>query len=138
MNNNNKLPRLIGICGKKRSGKDVIANYLCNIHQYTNKKISTDLKIIVKLIFGFSDSQIESNDKDIIDKYWEVTPRHIMQFIGTEVMQYQIQSILPNIGRNFWIQSFIKKNLLYDNQFVVISDLRFIHEYEELKKKKFL
>lgn len=128
-------PRLIGLCGKKRSGKDTITNYLCDNYQYNNKKIATDLKILIKLLFGLSDSQLETDEKDIIDKNWNITPRKIMQFFGTEIMQIEIQRLLPNINKNFWIKSFIKKNLKDKENYIVISDLRFIHEYKELEKE---
>jgi len=129
-----KLPKLIGICGKKRSGKDILANYLCNNYSFTNEKISEDLKNIIKILFGFTDNQLESNEKEDIDKSWGVSPRQTMKFIGTEIMQYKIQELLPNIKRNFWINSFIKKHIENQTNNIVISDLRFLHEYEALKK----
>lgn len=128
------MNNIIGICGKRRSGKDLIANFICSQYNYTNKKISNDLKSIVKILFGFSDSQLESNEKDIIDPVWNITPRQSMQFFGTEIIQYKIQELIPDIQRNFWIKSFINKNIINNTQKIIISDLRFLHEYEELKK----
>ena len=131
---NNILPQIIGICGKRRSGKDLTANFICSQYNYANKKIASDLKSIIKILFGFSDSQLESDEKDIIDPVWNITPRQPMQFFGTEIMQYKIQELIPDIDRKFWIKSFINKNIHKDSQKIVISDLRFLHEYEELKK----
>jgi hypothetical protein len=128
-----ELPRIIGICGRRRCGKDTLANYLMSEHGYTNRKIADDLKKIVKILFGFTDSQLETDEKDMVDASWGITPRKSMQFIGTEVMQFKIQDILPTIGRKFWIDAFIKKYVNLEDR-IVISDLRFLHEYEELKK----
>lgn len=129
------LPKVIALCGKKRSGKDTIANFLSAEYNYVNKKISQDLKQVIQILFGFTDDQIESDAKDILDEKWGITPRKTMQFFGTEIMQEKIQELLPEIGKRFWIESFIKKNISHNNnKLIVISDLRFLHEYEELKK----
>jgi hypothetical protein len=126
---------IIALCGKKRCGKDTVANYIRDKYpEYNNLKISQQLKDIIKIIFDFNDDQIESDLKDAIDPIWNVTPRKTMQFVGTELMQYEIQKILPDIGRLFWIKSFINKNILNNNNKIIITDLRFLHEYEELKK----
>jgi len=62
-----------------------------------------------------------------------------MQFIGTEVMQYKIQEILPSYNRTFWISSLVRsiENKIDQDseQRFVISDLRFVHEYNYLKNK---
>lgn len=126
---------IIALCGKKRCGKDTVANYICDKYpEYKNLKISQQLKDIIKIMFDFNDDQIESDLKDVIDPIWNITPRKTMQFVGTELMQYEIQKILPDIGRLFWIKSFINKNILNNTNKIIITDLRFLHEYEELKK----
>jgi len=132
---NNILPQVIGVCGKRRSGKDIISNYICSHYNYDNKKISDDLKNVIKILFGFTDSQLETDEKDIIDPLWGIAPRQTMQFFGTEIMQFKIQELFPEIERKFWIKSFINKNIINNPQKrIIISDLRFLHEYEELKK----
>jgi hypothetical protein len=121
----------IGICGKKRSGKDVIADYLVSNHSFQKKKIAENLKSVVKLLFSFTDQQLEDDSKDDIDIRWGISPRKAMQFIGTDIMQFEIQKIMPNIGRNFWMNSFLQT--LNPNNKIVISDIRFKHEYEAIK-----
>lgn len=131
------FPKIIAICGLKRSGKDTIADYLCSNYGYTKIKIANPLKQGLKVMFGFTDEQLESDKKDEIDPRWEIQPRKIMQFIGTEVMQYQLQQIIPGIGRKVWIRSLIEEyitNSQNPNELFVIPDLRFLHEYEELSK----
>jgi len=107
---------------------------LCNEFGYVNRKVADDLKSLVKLLFGFSEGQVESDEKDMIDERWGLTPRRTLQFFGTEVMQYKIQELLPDVGRKFWIQSFINKYIMQQNDMVVVSDLRLLHEFEELSK----
>jgi dephospho-CoA kinase len=132
-----QFPKIIAICGLKRSGKDTIADYLCSNYGYTKIKIANPLKQGLKVMFGFTDEQLESDKKDEIDPRWEVQPRKIMQFIGTEVMQYQLQQIIPGIGRKVWIRSLVEEyinNSKHNDKLFVIPDLRFLHEYEELSK----
>lgn len=127
------MSKIILICGKKRSGKDTIANYLHQQFGYKNMKISASIKSICKILFDFSDDQMENDDKEKIDPKWNISPRQAFQFIGTDMMQYKIQELLPNIGKLFWIKSFIEK-IKNTSIPIVVSDVRFIHEYEELKK----
>ncbi len=129
-----KLPRVIGLCGRRRAGKDTVAKVLEDLHGYENVKISQDLKDALKILFGFSAEQIESCSKDQLDDRWGISPRQAMQFVGTEVMQYNINALLPDIGRKFWIKGCINKHIIpHENKLIVLSDLRFIHEFEELR-----
>ena len=133
----NNKPSIIAICGYKRSGKDTIAEYLTKNYNYNHYKITDKLRKVVQLLFNLNDNDYEKN-KEINDDRWDTTPRKIMQFIGTEVFQYKIQELLPNISRNFWIKSLLSDELLdnikNNNHKIVISDLRFLHEYENLKQ----
>ena len=126
------LPKVIAICGAKRAGKDTIAAFISNNYGYKHVKISQTLKEVCKTLFGFTNEEIENDEKDIVNKKWGVSPRTVMQFIGTELFQYKIQEILPDVGKKFWINSLIES--LKQSENYVISDLRFLHEYEELKK----
>ena len=125
------MTRIIAICGAKRSGKDTIAKYIVQKYGYKHYKIAAKLKDVCGMLFGFSEEQMEDNSKDIIDKKFNITPRHAMQFVGTEMMQYKIQELLPSIGRNFWINILLREIQKEDN--VVISDMRFVHEFDAIK-----
>jgi len=133
------LPKIIAVCGYKRSGKDTIAKYLNKKYNYKHLKITYKLKECLKLLFDLRDHELETDKKEKINKKWNVTPRKLMQFIGTEIFQYKIQEILPGIDKKFWIKTFLTDSLVNNLRnkkdfHIVISDIRFIHEYEELKK----
>jgi hypothetical protein len=132
-----KLPKIIAIIGAKRSGKDVIANYICKKLLYKKIAFADPLKDAVASLFDFSYDQIGyggiGDEKDIVDDRWGITPRKALQFFGTEVMQYKIQELLPGIDRKFFAYTLISK-IKSKNDKYVISDMRFLHEYEELKK----
>lgn len=122
---------IIGVCGPRRAGKDVVANYLATNYGFVNCKFADRLKEACKAMFAWSDDQLETSKDDICPS-WGVTPRSIMQFIGTEVMQFKIQEVMPEVGRGFWVRSLMQTIRMHEK--VAISDLRFLHEYDELKK----
>jgi dephospho-CoA kinase len=123
---------IIGICGKKRSGKDTIAEHLVSNYDFVNCKIAEKLKSVCQLLFNFTEEEIELS-KDEMHSKWQMSPRQAMQFIGTEVMQYEIQKLLPEIQRNFWIRSMLESKY-GQHERIVISDLRFLHEVEAIKQ----
>ena len=126
------ISRIIAICGHKRCGKDTLANYISHKYGYEHIKIASKLKDTMKLLFGFTDEQLEI-EKETIDPTWGITPRKAMQFFGTEIMQFQLQKIMPEIDRCFWIRSTIAA--MNPEKTYVISDMRFLHEHQELIKK---
>lgn len=119
---------IIAICGLKRSGKDTVANrILQKSPDFVHTKISDPLKKVCQILFDFPD--VEGPLKDHIDQKWEITPRQALQFIGTEMMQYKLQELLPNLGRCFWVKKLLMDlSSLPKTKGIVISDLRFKHE----------
>lgn len=129
----NMLPRIVAVCGLKRSGKDCFADAICATYGYEKIKIAEGLKDMLKVLFDFTDEQLETDAKDIVDPTLGVSPRKVMQFMGTEIMQHEIQKLLPTVGRNFWVNKLINKHIeKHPHKKFVISDLRFYHEYERL------
>jgi len=124
---------IIAFTGYKRSGKDTCSNYISQYYNFKHYKISSKLKAVIKLLFNVSDQDLEFN-KETENSHWKITPRKMMQFVGTEMFQKQIQELIPDIQKNFWINSFESSYLINNNENIVISDLRFIHEYEVLRK----
>lgn len=128
---------IIALCGLKRSGKDTVAQYIQEHYGYEHMSLSLKLKQALKLLFDFTDEQLESDNKDVIDPRWNTSPRKLMQFFGTDVMQFQLPSIIPGLGRHFFVNSLLStlNTLPYSPQrSIVISDMRFLHEYEVLHK----
>ena len=137
-----RMPRIIAICGAKRSGKDVLAEHLVRKYNYERIAFAEPLKHAIKTLFNFDDEQVGigkdtgTGKKDALDERWGITPRAALQFFGTEVMQEKIQELLPDIKRNFFantLKNYIKTRMgANEGQRFVISDLRFLHEYEVL------
>jgi len=130
------MKRIIAICGAKRSGKDVLASHIVNKYGYTRLSFAEPLKHIVKLLFDFNDQQVgliegSNDEKDTLDERWGISPRKALQFVGTEILQNKIQELLPNVKRDYFANILLSK--IEYNKTYVISDLRFIHEYEKIK-----
>lgn len=130
------MKRIIAICGAKRSGKDVLASHIVNKYGYTRLSFAEPLKHIVKLLFDFNDQQVgliegSNDEKDTLDERWGISPRKALQFVGTEILQNKIQELLPNVKRDYFANILLSK--IEYNKTYVISDLRFIHEYDKIK-----
>lgn len=128
--------KLIGLCGKKRSGKDTIADYLTDNYDFVRYSFAGPLKEACKEMFLFDDEQVDGSKKNETDERWNITPRKMMQLIGTELFQYDIHEHLEggefDVGRQVWVKRFefwFKENPNID---VVISDVRFPHEAEKI------
>ena len=131
----------IGLLGNAGSGKDTLADYLVNDKEYIKYNFADPIKEISKIIFNLSDEQLYCS-KDIIDERWGLSPRIIFQRIGTEFGQYKIYDLFPELkdiipSRKLWLVLFDR--FLEDNKDknIVISDVRFNHEVEYLKKLNF-
>lgn len=123
---------IIALCGLRRCGKDTAANFLVSQHGYVHLKVAEKLKHMVRDLFDFTEEQVETNMKEVVDPRWGVSPRKVMQFFGTEIMQHKIQEVIPGIGRTFFVRSLLHE-MSKTSKPIVISDMRFIHEYEMIK-----
>lgn len=133
---------IIGIAGKKRSGKDTISDYLIQEYDFIKYGFADPIKDIGKIIFGFTEEQLYGNKKDIIDLQWGIKPRDFFQKFGTDYGQFIFPEHFPEIfkgenKRGLWVQVF--KNW-YLNKLeidpcikVIINDVRFQHEFDLIK-----
>jgi hypothetical protein len=125
---------LIGLLGQKRVGKDTVADYLVEKYNFKKESMATPLKDICKLLFGFNDNQLYGDKKEVTDLEWGVTPRIVLQYLGTDVFRQDINKIMPDINDNFWVKCM--KNRLDNNHKlnpadkIVIADIRFQNEVD--------
>jgi len=137
------MSNIIAICGAKRSGKDVLAKYIVATRGFKKLSFAEPLKKAVRELFNFNDIQVGideenavGNEKEIIDERWGISPRKALQFFGTEIMQHTIDELIPNTNRGFLADILLSRisDAASDtcNNYV-ISDLRFLHEYNKLK-----
>ena len=95
------------------------------------------LKKAIQSIFSFEDEQLWGNRKEIIDEFWNVSPRDVMQFVGTECFRKTFGEKYNHIGNKIWIMV-MKKNidklLASGVRKIIISDLRFQNEEQFIRK----
>jgi hypothetical protein len=123
---------LIGISGKKFSGKDEAAKMICLMtdHNWKIRKFSDSLKVMVSHLLKDYDFLIRwEQDRDYRDEFlpaWGMTRREILQKVGTDAMR-------NNFHQNVWVISALadyKPEL--DN--ILITDVRFPNEADHIKK----
>jgi|WetSurMetagenome_2_1015567.scaffolds.fasta_scaffold308412_2 hypothetical protein len=129
---------IIGITGLARSGKDTCADILCeelNKRGYNVKKVALaePMKEACRIIFGWNNDYLYGDKKDLIDDNYGISPRHVLQTMGTEWGQFMLSkfdNFRKVTGRKLWIKSLLNK---YVGQNIIISDVRFVHEAEEIR-----
>lgn len=129
--------KLIGIVGRKRNGKDTIADHLISNYNFEKYSFADPLKRGCMAMFGFTEEQVFGSLKDEIDPVWGCKPRDVLQVMGTELCQYHIQDYIPSfkeIGRGIWLKRFEQFYKANDSKNIVLSDVRFIHEADLIMK----
>lgn len=107
--------RLIGIAGQARSGKDTLAGYLLfNLIGWTHSSFADPLKAMLTVI------GVDCSDdaKAVVDDVFGVTPRHMMQTLGTEWGRHMING-------DIWVKVFARLNA---GKCVIVPDVRFENE----------
>lgn len=125
---------IIGFLAKKRCGKDTACDYIVKKYNYTKLSFAHPLKKCVKELFGFTNSQLNSQQKEIEDLYWGIKPRKVLQFLGTDVVRDLFpKKLLKDIGNDFWIKRtdlWYKQNYEKHKDKIVFSDVRFQNEVD--------
>ncbi len=130
---------IIGICGFIGSGKDTVADYLVNFHEFRRESFASTLKDAVSSVFGWDRTMLEGRTKEArewreqVDPWWAarldmptLTPRWVLQYWGTEVCRKAFHD-------DIWIAS-LENKLRNSKDNIVISDCRFPNEIESLKR----
>ena len=114
---------LIGIAGKKGSGKDSVADYLCAQYRFQKRAFADPLKQICQILFQLEDQQLSDPIlKETIDDRWQLSPRQMFQKIGTDLFRNHYD---PHI----WLDHF--KSWYFQHALethIVCNDVRFQNE----------
>ena len=129
---------IIGICGFIGSGKDTVADYLVNFHEFRRESFANTLKDAVAAVFGWDRTMLEGRTKEArewreqVDPWWAerlamptLTPRWVLQYWGTEVCRRSFHD-------DIWIAS-LENKLRMSKDNVVISDCRFPNEIQSIR-----
>jgi len=129
---------IIAISGLIGSGKDTVADYLVNNHEFRRESFAGNLKDSMCAIFGWDRDMLEGRSKssrewrEQVDPWWaerlgipHLTPRWILQHVGTDVIRGHFHD-------DMWLASLENKLRKTDDN-IVISDVRFRNEVKMLK-----
>jgi hypothetical protein len=133
------MRKIIGICGFMGSGKDTIADYLVNIHQYRRESFANSLKDAVAAAFNWDREALEGRSKqsrewrEQVDQWWakrldmpNLTPRWVLQYWGTDVVRKKFHN-------DMWIAG-LENRLENATDDIVITDCRFPNELKAIRK----
>jgi len=129
---------IIGICGFIGSGKDTVADYLVNFHEFRRESFANTLKDACAAVFGWDRTLLEGRTKEArewreqVDPWWAerldmptLTPRWVLQYWGTEVCR-------KGFHDDIWIAS-LENKIRNSKDHVVISDCRFPNEIQSIR-----
>ncbi len=127
-----ELPRIVGLCGRKGSGKDTAAAVL-TARGYENVKFAGGLKTMLRALLSYQgygvweiDEMIEGSLKETtMDTLAGKDPRYAMQTLGSEWGR-------KLMGEDFWVETAISRMKKFDR--VVVTDVRFPNEAEAIEK----
>ncbi len=135
---------LLGMSGKKQSGKDTCAEMIRDHLHDSPKHLYVRLAFADALYEEVAEFLIMQDRQDGINKFCALTPnaiaskvcdikankpdyRLLLQWWGTDYRRKQ--------DADYWIKRWLDKfRALPDNSFVVVPDVRFTNEFETIKK----
>ena len=127
---------LIGITGKKRSGKDTAGFYLRDTYGFRKARPLAIFKNSFKEWFGWDERHMEGDLKEVVDPLFGFSPRQLMQVFGTELMKYDLGNHIPSFarvcGEDIWIRSFVRWYDQLPMGNYVLTDLRFVNESQRI------
>lgn len=129
---------IIGLVGFIGSGKNTVANYLVNAHNYKQDSFAHSLKDACSSIFNWPRHLLEGDTEESrvwrerVDEWWSnklnipnFTPRYALQYIGTNILR-------EKFNHDIWLLSLEHRLQHTDN--IVISDTRFPNEIDLIRK----
>ncbi len=119
---------ILGFSGKKYSGKTTAAKYLEKKYGFISLALADPLKIAAREIFDLSDEETDGDLKEVINPFWQMTPRQIMQKMGTEAMR-------GAFGPDLWVNALFKQMERYKHANFAISDVRFQNEADAIRAR---
>lgn len=120
---------LIGLHGRARAGKDTVADLLCRHHGYVKLAFATPIKEALIYSGLCRREDLDGADKETPLPHLGVSPRHLMQTLGTEWGRKLIRPDVWILRLDQALQQYWKFT-----KHVVITDVRFENEAEYVRR----
>lgn len=124
---------IIGITGKRGHGKNAVGGLFLDHLRARGVRVRMDsfaapIKTAAKDWFGFTEEQVNGSieAKETVDRTWGLTPREVMQKLGTEVAR--------SIHQDVWARAAIARHMRSMAKVTILTDLRFHNEAEWVRK----
>jgi len=122
-----KTFKIIGITGPAQCGKDTVADYIIDKRPaYRKTSFADPMKEMLCSGLGLTYEQLHGSLKDVIDVFYNCTPRHMLQTLGTEWGR-------DIIDGDIWIKA-MEYRLSDIGGTFIIPDVRFENEAEFVRK----
>jgi hypothetical protein len=122
---------LIGLLGEARSGKDTVADAILSRYRGRRMSFAAPLKAVARMVYDLSEAQVNGDLKEQIDVRYDVTPRYILQVLGTDAFR---KLIYNNTWVDYWARAYSKT---FDpTEVTIITDVRFKNEMQAIKDEK--
>jgi hypothetical protein len=124
------MPRIIGFTGVAGCGKNTAAAQFREIYpSYQERAFADPIKEMLRKGVGLDNQQLNGVLKEEIIPEFGVSPRTMMQTLGTEWGRHMM-------GGNFWLTCM--KRRIHPTENVVITDVRFQNEAEYVRENGLL
>lgn len=127
---------IIGLTGKKQSGKTTAADYFVLIHGCREESFAAPLKQMAQILLGTDAGYFGSDEvkKISVIPEWGVTGRQLLQIMGTELFRNELPKHLPQL-QGVWVKRLQRiLSSIGPNETVVVPDVRFPDEAEMIRK----
>jgi len=127
---------IIGFTGRINSGKTTLAKYLENEYEYKKVSFATPLKEAVRVLYQFTDRQLYGDLKEAVDPRIGMTPRYVLQYIGTDLFRKWNPDFWVNIFKLHYDNDNCDRKLINEEHIVnyVLDDVRFENEAKCIKE----
>lgn len=115
-------PKIIGLAGRARTGKDTVANLFANTHRVV--RFAQPVKDAVKVLYGWNDDNVETGLKDQVDPKWGLSPR--------SAMIHMAQTTRLFAANDFFVKRLFEN---WDGAPIVIADVRYKHEVDAIHER---
>lgn len=121
-------PKLIGLAGKARSGKDTVAKLLQKYNAINTISFAEPIRDALRGMIGLNDDHFHGSLKEVSLGWIDKSPRQLMQTLGTQWGR-------ELVDQDIWLK-LAKRNIEASHRLgihVVITDVRFDNEAEFIR-----